>query len=116
MKDGPSHKTHGSKAKAHLRGETRASIHDEGPELMAAGNRRDVEAIVIAFLHVLVHTRIGHIVVVTLLHGPVRIVHSYPLCCRQPQPDLLLRHLHNEEQETLRDCTEVHGNPFSLTC
>ncbi len=67
-----------------------ASVHDEGPELVAAGNRGDVQAIIVALLHMLVHARIGHIVMVALLHRPVCIVDRNPLRRRQPQPDLFL--------------------------
>ncbi len=60
---------------------------------MAAGHRGDVQAVVVALLDVLVHTRVGHVVVVALLHGPVRIVDGDPLRRRQAQPDLLLGRL-----------------------
>lgn len=74
---------------AYLRSEAGAGVHDERPEVMAAGNRGDVEAVIIALLYMLVHARVGHVVVVALLHRPVRVVHGNPLCRRQPQPDLL---------------------------
>ena len=48
---------------------------------------------VIALLHMLLHPSVGHIVVVPLLHGPVRIVHCDPLRGWQTQPNFLLRHL-----------------------
>ncbi len=77
----------------YLCGEAGASVHDEGPELMAAGHRGDVQAVVVALLDVLVHSRVGHVVVVALLHGPVRVVDGDPLRRRQAQPDLLLGRL-----------------------
>ena len=80
--------------KVDLRSEAGAGVHNERPELVAAGDGGDVEAIVVALVHVLVHARVGHVVVVALLHGPVRVVHCDPLRRWQPQPDLLLRHLH----------------------
>jgi len=89
----------------YLRGEASAGVHDEGPELMAAGHRGDVQAIIIALLNMLVYTCIGHVVVVALLHRPVRIVDGNPLRCRQAQPDLLfgrLAHDTRSQPEGLR--------------
>ena len=84
--------------RAHLCGEASAGVHDERPELMAAGHGGDVQAVVVALLHVLVHARVGDVVVVALLHGAVRIVDGDPLRRRQPQPDLLLGRL--QERQT----------------
>lgn len=75
----------------HLLRKACARIHDESPQVLAAGHRGDVQAVVIALLHVLLHTVVGHVVVVALLHGPVRVVHRDPLGGGQPQPDALLR-------------------------
>eukprot|EP00955_Chlamydomonas_euryale_P100249 365271-Chlamydomonas_euryale.AAC.8 len=77
----------------HLCAEASASVHDECPKLLAARDARDVQPVLVALLHVLLHTGVGHIVVVALLHRPVRVVHSDPLRRRQAQPDLLLRPL-----------------------
>ena len=78
---------------AHLCGEAGASIHDESPQLLTAGHRGDVQPVHVALLHMLVHPRVGHVVVVPLLHGPVGVVHRDPLRGWQAQPDLLLRAL-----------------------
>mmetsp|Transcript_5279 Transcript_5279/g.12412 ORF Transcript_5279/g.12412 Transcript_5279/m.12412 type:complete len:411 (-) Transcript_5279:988-2220(-) len=71
--------------RVHLRSELGAGIHDERPQVLAARHTADEQPIFIALLHVLVHSAVGHVVVVALLHGPVRVVHRDPLCGRQPQ-------------------------------
>lgn len=71
--------------------EARASVHNESPQLLAASHRGDVQAIVVAFLDMLIDTCVCHIVVVPLLHGSVSIVDRDPLSGRQTQTYLLLR-------------------------
>lgn len=63
------------------------TAHKRGTDL-ATGNTGDVEAVIIALDHVLLHPYIGDIVMVALLHRPVCIVHGDPLRRRQSQPDL----------------------------
>jgi len=74
----------------HLRREARPGVHDEGPELLAAGHARQVEAVVVALLHVLRHARAGDVVVVALLHGLAGVVDGDPLLGREAEADLLL--------------------------
>ena len=66
-------------------------VHDERPQLSAAGYTADVESIIIALLDMLLDPSVCHVVVVPLLHGPMRIVHSDPLRRWQAKPDLLFR-------------------------
>lgn len=74
----------------HLCSKACASVHDESPELSAAGHTADVQAIIIALLYMLLNAGVCHIVVISLLHRPMCIVHSDPLRCWEAKPDLLL--------------------------
>lgn len=107
--------------KSHLLLEACASIHDEAPQLVAAGHRRDVQAVHVALFHVLLHPGVGHIVVIPLLHWPVSIVDSDPLRCRQTQANLFLRHLQLNQRLSvgLREATFACENalePPSQPC
>jgi hypothetical protein len=42
-----------------LAGESCACVHDEGPQLLAAGHAADVQPIIGAFVHMLLYTRVG---------------------------------------------------------
>mmetsp|Transcript_11464 Transcript_11464/g.24276 ORF Transcript_11464/g.24276 Transcript_11464/m.24276 type:complete len:714 (-) Transcript_11464:73-2214(-) len=77
----------------HLGRVSRACVHDEGPELLVARDAADEEPVVVPLLDVLAHPDAGHVVVVPLLHGPVRIVHRDPLQRRNADANLLLRSL-----------------------
>ena len=55
---------------------------------LAAGNAGDVEAVIVAFDDVLLHTDVGYIVVVSLLHWPVSVINGDPLRRWQAQPHL----------------------------
>jgi hypothetical protein len=68
---------------------------------MTAGDRGDVQAVIIALLHMLVHACVGYVVVVALLHGPVRVVDGDPLRRWQAQTDLLLGRLQSDAYEAL---------------
>ena len=48
----------------HLRGEAGARIHDQRPQLLAARHTADVQPVVVALLYVLLHARVGHVVMV----------------------------------------------------
>lgn len=75
---------------AHLCSKACACIHDERPQLSAAGHTADVQAVIIALLHMLLHAAVCHVVVIPLLHGSVSVVHGDPLRSWQAKPDLLL--------------------------
>ena len=58
-----------------------ASIHNKGPELMAAGHRGDAQAVLLGFLEVLLQVSVGHMLLDALIHGFMRgrIVDNNPL-------------------------------------
>ena len=94
----------------HLLLEAGACIHDEAPQLVATGHRRDVQAIHVALFDMLLHPGVGNIVVVPLLHGSMSIVHGDPLCGRQPQANLLFGNL----QISRRLDSDVHKSRAPL--
>mmetsp|Transcript_11865 Transcript_11865/g.51090 ORF Transcript_11865/g.51090 Transcript_11865/m.51090 type:complete len:666 (-) Transcript_11865:112-2109(-) len=74
----------------HLRAEPRARVHDERPQLLRARHGADEQPVVISLVHVLLDARVGHVVVVPLLHRAVRVVDGDPLLRGHAQADLLL--------------------------
>lgn len=58
-----------------------ASIHNKGPELMAAGHRGDAQAVLLGFLEELLQVPVGHMLLDALIHGFMRgrIVDNDPL-------------------------------------
>ena len=53
----------------HLRGELRASVHDDSPQVAGGSHAADVQAVRAALVHVHVQARGGHVVVVPVAGG-----------------------------------------------
>mmetsp|Transcript_37605 Transcript_37605/g.95048 ORF Transcript_37605/g.95048 Transcript_37605/m.95048 type:complete len:883 (-) Transcript_37605:26-2674(-) len=88
----------GDAEKVHLLRVAGARVQDERPQVLAARDARDVQAVAAAALHVLLDAGGGHVVVVPLLHRLVRVVDRDPLRGRHAQADLLRRAVHGGGQ------------------